>query len=709
MSDFKQDPSSEYSTLYAEDLKVASDLAHAGVPIFVALPRPEPGAFFLPPKWQYTKPDAAVVDSWKPGMALAAVCGPMGHFPGFDVVDIDPRNGGDISALEGLMPTVYAVTRTPRGGTHHWIRSLGIGKYTGFLPGIDLQGGKPDGSGRSFVFLPPTYRPSGRLNPDGSAMVVSYLWEPGKRLSLPDTAARLSQDLSGGGLTSQAPKLYAETRSSGGGAHTGTAPAAGTTSGVVGRLPEYFKHGIPSGEQHDVLRGLMYFWVASGLDAMSSRIVARAILDVSPQDPNWPWTDSDIRLLYDSAKEKYRGEDLENLKTVYTMQGMSRDQADKTAKAFETYTAREEAKKTYEAREAEKAYKPVPRVLFHTNTAETKNKPMPDTKWVFEDMAGVGENILIVAKYKTGKTSLLVNIIKSLADGNQLFGKFNVSPEVAGMNFFYWNLEMTERMYQDYIIPLNIQNDFKGPSVHLRGHMLPFMKSPSVFNDIVSILREYRTDVWIIDTWRILCGWNGIDPTDNAAVEELIQYVDAIKHEAGVQTLFVSSHTPKYTIPGEEASALGAQGLMGWADSYWVLSRDDKDKNIRYLSSEGRHDFALDSTRIYYNPATHLITLTDELKADRARHRRDQEARRIWAERASAIYEFLSAHPGATTNEIKDATNLNGKIVNEIITYLVTCGVVVRTKDGRNIRHTLTGRAIPAPPPANGSGSGVQN
>jgi hypothetical protein len=37
---------------------------------------------------------------------------------------------------------------------------LGIGTHPGFLPGLDLKGGKNDGSSRGFVFLPPTVRPS---------------------------------------------------------------------------------------------------------------------------------------------------------------------------------------------------------------------------------------------------------------------------------------------------------------------------------------------------------------------------------------------------------------------------------------------------------------------------------------------------------------------------------------------------------------------
>ena len=111
--------------------------------------------------WQNTEPSHAIIDSWRPGEALCAV---TGHT--FDVLDIDPRNGGLLSfkrlsrELGEDGPEVYWEVSTPSGGRHLYIAGLGIGKHTGFLKGLDLQGGSPNGSGRGFVFLPPTVRVS---------------------------------------------------------------------------------------------------------------------------------------------------------------------------------------------------------------------------------------------------------------------------------------------------------------------------------------------------------------------------------------------------------------------------------------------------------------------------------------------------------------------------------------------------------------------
>ena len=85
----------------------------------------------------------------KPGCAYGMVCGHV-----YDVVDVDPRNGGreslDELAAAGCIPKPHWVVGTPSGGLHLYVDPLGVGKHPGFRPGIDLQ------ATASFVFIPPT-------------------------------------------------------------------------------------------------------------------------------------------------------------------------------------------------------------------------------------------------------------------------------------------------------------------------------------------------------------------------------------------------------------------------------------------------------------------------------------------------------------------------------------------------------------------------
>lgn len=141
-----------------DPLGFARALINVGIPVFVAPPDANaPTGYRLPVGWQATKADPGALDAWREGWALAAVCG---H--GLDVIDVDPRNGGDVAMAklkaDGLWPTEYALVATPSGGIHAYVAGLGVGKTK--RDGIDLQAGAPDGSGRGFVFLPGTQRVS---------------------------------------------------------------------------------------------------------------------------------------------------------------------------------------------------------------------------------------------------------------------------------------------------------------------------------------------------------------------------------------------------------------------------------------------------------------------------------------------------------------------------------------------------------------------
>jgi hypothetical protein len=153
-----------------EALRIAEQLIGAGVPVFAAPPCPgatctRPGhrsgrhEYDLPAKWQLTVPSKSWLERWQPGWALAAVGGHAADF-----LDEDPRHGGEqsIADLEaaGQMPRVFGVQTTPSGGRHYVISPLHERESNAFMPGLDYQGGMPDGKGRAFVWIAPTVRRS---------------------------------------------------------------------------------------------------------------------------------------------------------------------------------------------------------------------------------------------------------------------------------------------------------------------------------------------------------------------------------------------------------------------------------------------------------------------------------------------------------------------------------------------------------------------
>ena len=144
----------------AADLDIARQLVAAGIPVFICRPDPagkghSNSGYWFPKAWEQTRPDPAIIDSWRPGMALGAVMG-----CGLDLLDLDPRNGADLGALNGALPKSYGAASTPSAGVHSFIASVGEHSRDKLADGIDYKGGAPDGEGRGFAFIAPTVKKS---------------------------------------------------------------------------------------------------------------------------------------------------------------------------------------------------------------------------------------------------------------------------------------------------------------------------------------------------------------------------------------------------------------------------------------------------------------------------------------------------------------------------------------------------------------------
>jgi len=169
-------------------IQVAHDLVDMGAPIFTAFPDSLKGGFMLPNGWPQTKPNHRAVDLWRPGRGLAMVTGVV-----FDVLDVDPRNGG----LDGwaelhdarAVPLIYGTARTPSEGWHYLINRTRLAKAPSskVAPGVDLQAGEDGGNGRGFVWIAPTVRESKYGARKGER--VAYWWAdtPAEKPYDPDT------------------------------------------------------------------------------------------------------------------------------------------------------------------------------------------------------------------------------------------------------------------------------------------------------------------------------------------------------------------------------------------------------------------------------------------------------------------------------------------------------------------------------------------
>lgn len=141
-----------------EDLDLLVAFQSAGIPVWARTlrmrksPKGEPEEKGHPKRWQETTPEQYDLWSASRSGAFGVV---TGH--GLDVLDVDPRNGGDVNAvldaLRKYRVPVIGIANTPGGGIHVYLPSSRTPVPVKFSTGIEYL------SKGQFAFAPPSTRP----------------------------------------------------------------------------------------------------------------------------------------------------------------------------------------------------------------------------------------------------------------------------------------------------------------------------------------------------------------------------------------------------------------------------------------------------------------------------------------------------------------------------------------------------------------------
>lgn len=279
--------------------------------------------------------------------------------------------------------------------------------------------------------------------------------------------------------------------------------------------------------------------------------------------------------------------------------------------------------------------------LYVEGLVAQDESPVP---WRIDELHVVGHNTTLTAGFKVGKSTLMLNLLRSLADGVPFMGQNVLRPEGRTL---YWNLEVSDGQMRDWCRKVGIGTPERIMVHNLRGRRLP-LYDDKIMEFVAAWLEEHEIECWIIDpAVRLFAGWPGVGnpENDNGAVGDLVDRLDRIKQMAGVQDLWLPIHTGR-----AGAHARGATRWDDWTDARWMLSkRELGDEEIRFFSANGR-DVDFKETACGYDPGTY----------------------RVWAEAnfdgmqlaadARAVVKALRSHPG----------ELNGTMLRTAITGVKT-------------------------------------
>lgn len=265
--------------------------------------------------------------------------------------------------------------------------------------------------------------------------------------------------------------------------------------------------------------------------------------------------------------------------------------------------------------------------------------PPATKRWTIEGLHRTGSNRLLTAQYKTGKTTTVLNEIRSLVDGWPLYERFEVEQITDGSVVFF-NYEVDADQIREWFGELAIRNTDRVHVFNLRGIRMS-LTSEKGMATAVRWLADLGARYWVIDPYIRALSSCGLSENSNDDVARFTDTVDEIKRLAGVPDLLIASHTGRGEMAAGEERARGATRLDDWADVRHVLVRGkEDDRDSRYMYAEGR-DVDIEEFRLDFDPENRRLVAEGGSRANR-------ESGVV----VEDVIEAVAANPGTTGNGV---------------------------------------------------------
>ncbi|UPK66297.1 AAA family ATPase [Rhodococcus pyridinivorans] len=243
---------------------------------------------------------------------------------------------------------------------------------------------------------------------------------------------------------------------------------------------------------------------------------------------------------------------------------------------------------------------------------------------------------LITAQRKVGKTTFVLNLVRSLLTGERFLDQFDVQPVTGRIAFL--NFEVSAAQIGRWAAEAGIDHD-RLVFVNLRGRRNPLVV-PEDRAALAERLRAEEVESVIVDPFgRAFTGQSQNDAGEVTAF--LLDLDEFVRAEVGARDLFLTNHAGWN---GDRSR--GSTALEDWGDSLILLKADAK-SGERYLSALGR-DVEVEETVLHFDGETRHLSLN---LAEGSR--RKNEERRRTGELVDPIVEIVAAQPGINTSGIK--------------------------------------------------------
>jgi bifunctional DNA primase/polymerase-like protein/AAA domain-containing protein len=280
--------------------------------------------------------------------------------------------------------------------------------------------------------------------------------------------------------------------------------------------------------------------------------------------------------------------------------------------------------------------------ITHGDLAVELSLPESETVWRVAGLLPADGNSVVVAPRKTGKTTLIGELVRSLVDGIPFLG--HTCTAVSG-GVALFNYENTERQQRAWLRALGIVNQDQVHVLHLRGSALN-LNVAQVRAYVTSWLQERAIEVWIPDPYLRAAQGVVLNENDNGQANIFTGILDEIKLEAGVKEIVMPAHSSnKNEVESGAESMRGAGRVEDWADAIWYLTSIE---GQRFIRATGR-DVELPETQMQFDSTTRHLSIP------RPGHGRKEVAIEGDVAAISKILREWSEATPATQNQLAEA------------------------------------------------------
>lgn len=303
----------------------------------------------------------------------------------------------------------------------------------------------------------------------------------------------------------------------------------------------------------------------------------------------------------------------------------------------------------------------------------------PEFPVVVEKLARAGHNVGMAAQFKAGKTTFHVNLARSLVEGTEFLGRLEVpNPQTVA----FVNAEVTEADMQDIFRAVGIEPSAR-PRLFVancRGR-LPRLHVPARRLELAKALFDVAAQAVIVDCLRPLMAACSLNENDNSDMSRLLSWLDEIKEEAGISTLWLVHHTGRAVLPEGLEHARGATAFDDWADMRVLLTRDDQGR--RFVRSEGRMP-GLEEQSLRFEPESRRLTLDGRSR---------KEARQ--GDLTDRVVKAVRRNPGISSTALYQALGVHREDAVEAVGAAIEARLIHRHPGPKRAQHHFPGVGQP--------------